>query len=171
MKEANKQRLHADFDRLVEQIGILPEEKPRLVLDRKEFHTLLEAIGQRKSAAAYGQCSHQMGVIFCDAGKRSHQVLRFRRLRRRPDGTSYWETPNDGKSGYSYKLRSNGSVEYRTVKATYKTHLHILVHELAHYRFGYMHHNKDFEKRIKEILQGRTFPKKHIDLDGKLSDV
>ncbi len=38
----------------------------------------------------------------------------------------------------------------------------VLVHELVHYRFDYMSHGKDFEKRINEVLSGREFPRKHI---------
>lgn len=64
MKEANKQRLYADLDKYCEQIGILPEEKPKLVLDRKEYHTLLVNDGQSKRAAGYGECNWNIRTIF-----------------------------------------------------------------------------------------------------------
>lgn len=37
-----------------------------------------------------------------------------------------------------------------------------LVHELVHYRFNYMNHGKEYEKRIKFILAGKEYPRKHI---------
>jgi hypothetical protein len=166
MKEANKQRLYADLDRIANQIGILAEEKPKLVLDRKEYHALLVNDGQTKRAAGYGECNWNIRTIFLDASRRSFTYRTYRKRK-----GNYLSVPNNGKDGYSYSLHSFGSTEHKEVKATYKTKLHCLVHELVHYRFGYMNHNKKFEDRIKEILRGRTFPKKHIDLKGKLSDV
>ena len=141
-----------------------------VVLDRKEFHALQVSHGQPKHAAGYGQCSWNMRTIFVDAGKRGYQLRTYRRIRRAPEG-SYWRLPNNGKQGYHYRLHEYSSTEHKDVKATYKTNLHCLAHELVHYRFGYMGHGRDFEKRTKEVLRGRTFPKKHIDLEGKLSDV
>ena len=38
---------------------------------------------------------------------------------------------------------------------------HTLIHELIHYRFRYMSHG-DFDKRIKLILAGKEYPRKHI---------
>ena len=38
---------------------------------------------------------------------------------------------------------------------------HTLVHELIHYRFSYMSHTL-FEDRIKKILKGKQYPRKHI---------
>jgi hypothetical protein len=37
----------------------------------------------------------------------------------------------------------------------------ILVHELVHYRFNYLSH-KAMESRIKLILRGKEYPRKHI---------
>jgi hypothetical protein len=159
MKEVNKQRLYADLKRISDQIGILQEETPKLVLDRKEYHTILVNNGMSKRAGGYGQCSWHIRTIFVDAGKQSYQHRTYRRIRRTPQGV-YWKLPNNGKQGYHYRLHKYSSTEHKDVKATYKTKLHCLIHELTHYRFGYMSHGKAFEKRIKEILQGRTFPKK-----------
>jgi hypothetical protein len=39
-----------------------------------------------------------------------------------------------------------------------------LVHELVHYRFPYMSHGKTYEKRIRNILRGKQYPCKHIDI-------
>jgi hypothetical protein len=47
-------------------------------------------------------------------------------------------------------------------KTTYKDNLHMLVHELVHYRFRYLNHGAKFEQRIKEILAGRVFPEKGL---------
>jgi hypothetical protein len=37
-----------------------------------------------------------------------------------------------------------------------------LIHELVHYRWIWKSHGKDFDKRIKEIKQGKIFDRKHI---------
>lgn len=37
-----------------------------------------------------------------------------------------------------------------------------IAHELVHYRFGYLSHGRKFEKRVKEILKGKTFDVKDI---------
>ena len=166
MKEVHKQRLYADLIRIADQIGILPEETPKLIFDRKEYHAMLVAEGQSKRAAYYGQCDWSLRTIFTDASRRTYSYCTYRK----PKG-DYLSVPNNGKPGYSYRLHSYGSDEYKKVNASYRTKLHLLVHELVHYRFGYMSHNRKFEKRVKEILHGRTFPKKHIDLKGKHSDV
>jgi hypothetical protein len=42
-----------------------------------------------------------------------------------------------------------------------------LVHELVHYRFHYMSHGKEFEKRIRLILQGKPYPRKHLTYPQK----
>jgi hypothetical protein len=159
MKEADKQRLHADLIKYCDQIGIIAEERPTLILDRKQYY---EIKGKRR-AAGYGECNWQLRTIFVDCGIRKYSYRTYRKA-----GVA----PNYDKPGYFYKLSShNRSVEYRKVKANYRAKLHCLVHELTHYRFGYMSHNKHFERRIREILSGRTFPIKHVDLKGKLSQV
>jgi hypothetical protein len=40
MKTKDKERLDADLIRISDQIGILPNERPNLVTDRKEMHEL-----------------------------------------------------------------------------------------------------------------------------------
>jgi hypothetical protein len=66
MKTSDMYRLHEDLVRVVKQIGILPEEVPRLVTDRDEMHYLKlhnirfvrtgnESIDKR--TAGYGECS------------------------------------------------------------------------------------------------------------------
>jgi len=166
MKEVNKRRLYADLIKYCDQIGILPEETPMLILERKEYHALLVANGDPKHAGGYGECNWQQRTIFVDAGRRGYGYRTYRIL----NGGDY-VTPKLGQSGYHYRLHKRGSTEFRAVKATYRTKLHCLVHELVHYRFGYMGHGKAFEKRIDEVLRGKTFPPKHIDLKGKLHDI
>jgi|SRR5919197_529956 hypothetical protein len=67
-----------------------------------------------------------------------------------------------------YRLRTifvdaNIRIKYKH-KATYKDIVKTLVHELVHYRFSYMSHGAKFEQRIKEILEGRIFEPKHVQL-------
>ena len=140
MKNANKEKLFQDLARISEQIGILPNEVPRLIVERKEMQGLL--LSKRpwtgnprvdKRVAGYGECCYSLRTIFVDAGRRVY---------------------------YDKKKRM-----MMTRKATYRDFLHTLVHELVHYRFAYMGHGKKFEGRIREIIRdGRMFEPKHVHL-------
>jgi hypothetical protein len=139
MKHKNKEKLFHDLARISKQIGILPNEVPKLILDRKEMQQLL--LSKRpwtgnpirdKRVAAYGQCCYSLRTIFVDAGRH------------------VYDPKHDKKKGKH--------------KATYRDFLHTLVHELVHYRFAYMTHGRKFEERIKEILRGRMFEPKHVHL-------
>jgi hypothetical protein len=70
------------------------------------------------------------------------------------------------KAAYIYRLHRYGVAEYKKVRARYQDKLHILVHELVHYRFAYLGHSMNFEKRIKDILSGKTFQPKHVHTDN-----
>ena len=135
MKEKNKERLKTDHVKYCKQIGIV--RPPRLILDRKEMHAVLVSAGKNKRCAGWGQCFRDMETIFVDTGIRIHYPSRM------------------------YKGWQNPQREQVKHKSKYIDFRNILVHELVHYRFAYLQHGKKFEKRIKEILQGRTFePKK-----------
>lgn len=41
---------------------------------------------------------------------------------------------------------------------------HTLVHELVHYRFRYMSHGVKFERRIKDIIADKEYPRKQITI-------
>jgi hypothetical protein len=53
-------------------------------------------------------------------------------------------------------------VNIRGKNETLRELRHTLVHELVHHRFRYMSHGKEFEKRVRFILRGKTYPRKHI---------
>ena len=70
MKHINKQRLYTDLTRYAKQIGILPNEVPRLIIDRKEMQELLLTKRPRtgnpivdKRVAAYGACEWSLNYI------------------------------------------------------------------------------------------------------------
>jgi hypothetical protein len=152
MKEAHKQCLYADLNKYADQIGILPEETPRLILDRQEYSALRKSTGYRGVRHnRYGECNHQVRTIFVNARQTQYQRIRYLT-----------------KIG---RKRTGVICRWKTVKATYRDKLNCLVHELVHYRFPSMPHGWAFEKRIKEVLSGTTFLKKHIDIHGKLHDV
>jgi hypothetical protein len=140
MKRENKERLYTDLIKYSRQIGILKEEIPDLVIDRKVMHrTQMDRnLSNRKNVGTYGECFWAIRTIFVDAGIRI-------------------------KDPKEYK-----GVEVHKHKATYRDILHTLVHELVHYRFAYMRHGFKYEQRIKVILKGRTFPQQHVHLMGTL---
>jgi hypothetical protein len=82
MKEAHKQRLYADLNKYCEQIRILRQDKPKLILDRKEYHALKVANGEPKRAGGYGECNRELQTIFLDAGKRHYHYGVYRKLRK-----------------------------------------------------------------------------------------
>src|SRR5215475_2616143 len=79
LKAKDTERLQIDLIKYCEQIGIIPEERPRLITSRKEYHALKVANGQSKRAAGYGECEWNLKTIFVDCGKRSYQREEYRR--------------------------------------------------------------------------------------------
>src|SRR5919197_4374044 len=151
MKQANKQRLYTDLARYAKQIGILPNEVPKLIINRKEMQELLLTKRPRtgnprvdKRVAAYGACDLSLRTIFVDASRRiqTHKIYK----------------------GFHYP-----KMELSEHKVTYRDLLKTLVHELVHYRFSYMSHGAKFEQRVKEILEGRIFEPKHVHLFASYS--
>jgi hypothetical protein len=143
--------------KICKQIGIMHEEIPKLILDRKEYHALKVANGKSKHAGGYGECSRDLRTIFVDAKLRYYQRKTYRRNK-----LSGSNTPNEDKPEYIYRVHKHSTTEWKRVKARYRDKLHILVHELVHYRFKYLRHGRKFEDRIKEILQGKEFPEKKL---------
>ena len=64
MRSKDKARLYTDLVRISDQVGILSNERPKLILDRKEMQNLILSRHIRdtgnpihdKSVAGYGQC-------------------------------------------------------------------------------------------------------------------
>jgi hypothetical protein len=137
-KQKNKERLKADLHKYCKQIGILDNEISRLILDRKKMHTILVNAGEPKRCAGWGECFRSLQTIFIDAGIRIHYPSRKYAGVKRP---------------------ARESVKH---KSQYIDFRNTLVHELVHYRFAYLQHGKKYEKRINEILRGRTFEPKSI---------
>ena len=141
MKTKYKLRLQEDKHRISRQIGILPSEEPRLVLDRKEMRSLLQSRNQySKRIAAWGECVIAIRTIFVDAGLRVHHPCR------------------------QYKGFRNPKRELVKHKSKYIDFQNTLMHELVHYRWPYLQHGKMFEQRTQEIRRGLTFEPKHIHL-------
>lgn len=161
MKAEHKERLQQDLIKYSKQIGILPKERPKLVLNRKDYHALKVANGMSKWTGGYGECAWGLRTIFVDCSKRSYQREGYRKSV--PTGLKRQPKPhliNNANKNYFYIRSRNSTVVhiYKEVKATYRDKLHVLVHELTHYRFRYLCHDANFEERIKEILKGKTFP-------------
>jgi len=131
MKQKDKDRLRNDLVKYCNQIGII--DIPKLILDRKEMHVILVNAGQPKRCAGWGQCFWSMQTIFIDAGIRIHYPSR------------------------KYKGWRNPDRELVKHKSKYIDFRNTLVHELVHYRWPKLRHGRRYEKRIYEILRGRTF--------------
>ncbi len=146
MKTKDKQRLYADLINYSNQIGVYPEERPRLILDRKEYHALLVTNGQPKRAAGYGECKRELQTIFLDAGKRQYHYDIYRKLRKNSNEQELYKdiantygyyrnqviyhnttdySSEDNRQTY-YRFHHDGKHyrEAREVKANYKTKLH-----------------------------------------------
>jgi hypothetical protein len=72
----------------------------------------------------------------------------------------------EGRRVSAYKYRGVCYTQAKTLFINLRNHKTIngarttLVHELVHYRFQYMRHGKAFEKRIRNILAGKRYPKR-----------
>ena len=152
MRQLYRDKLHEDKDRISKQIGILENEIPRLILDRKVMRSLVRGrITDSKRLGGWGQCFYANRTVFVDCSK-----------------TLEWKKDRHGnyiRKISEYDSKSNAFRSRRVKqKRTYRSYLKVLIHELVHYRFAYMQHGKKYEQRINEILGGRTFEPKHVHL-------
>jgi hypothetical protein len=131
MKSKNVQKLQEEHPKYCKQMGIV--EVPHLILTRRELHALQISTGQQKYGGGWGSCHRSLKAIFVDTGVRVHHPSR------------------------EYKGWKNHAREMIKHKSKYIDFRSTLVHELVHYRWPKMPHGKRFERRIVEILRGKTF--------------
>lgn len=138
--------MQEDFEKYSTQIGILPGELPRLVMERNQMDELKKEFtdGQRSrsSTSNYGLCFRKQRIIYVNINKRISHLRTYKNVK--------------------YTDR-----ELSKHKTTYRDLLHTLVHELVHYRWK-MEHGTKFEQRIREILRGRIFSDKSL-YDGNIT--
>ena len=110
-------------------------------MDRKTMDELKETFADKGRGGStvnnYGICYREERVIYVNINKR----------------LAHYKT-------YAHTRYSDHYVSKH--KKTYRDFLHTMVHELVHYRFGYLQHGAKFERRIREILAGRVFPEKAL---------
>jgi hypothetical protein len=149
MKGKDKQRLYTDLIRISDQIGILPNERPRLITDRQEMHDIklnhprafrTDSKLADKRTPGYGECIYRLRTVFVDTARHKYQERKFM-----------------GRKGSRYQM-------FRTRRARYSHFLHTLVHELVHYRWPYFREGRTQEKRVVEVLRGKIFEPKHVHL-------
>lgn len=150
MKGKNKERLQQDMIHYCDQIGILPNERPRLIFNRKEAN---ELFGER-----YGSGHRLTGRNTLGRCWISNRLIYVTEL-----------VGRDGRVGKYVPMRQKGWKRWISRPWNYRRQKEVLVHELVHYRFPNMQHGKQFEHRIKEILKGQTFEPKHIHLFANCS--
>ncbi len=111
--------------------------------------------------------SKQIGIVDCEIPTLMFNVKEYVARRRDGDNKQHW-----------YHLVNKGMRKQRTGECTYADRLifihthrqanlrsakHSLIHELVHYRFN-IRHGPKFEQTIKDIQNGQTYPRKHIDI-------
>jgi hypothetical protein len=141
VKEKYQQKLTDDFKRYTKQMGIMTNDMPQLVTDRKTMEQIRDTwpdkSNHRSSTRSYGICYREKNVIFVNSKSRLADYKRYKGAK------------------YSQHYLSKH-------KMVYRDYLRTLIHELVHYRFDYLQHGAKFEQRIREILAGRVFPEKGL---------
>jgi hypothetical protein len=145
MRSKYTTRFQEDFKKYAKQIGIMDDEMPILITDRKEIWRLKEARGENKSTAAYGECDRENKIIFVDTHIRKAAYKQY---------PMYKVSVVNGRR-IGHAIARPDALKKKRVN--YRNFVHVLVHELVHYRWK-MGHGVAFEKRIKEILRGKVFP-------------
>jgi hypothetical protein len=140
MKEKYRLRLIEDFNKYTKQIGILDEEKPALIVDKKTMDEVkstwpINNQSRMSTSRYYGICYWEQRTIYVNLNKR----------------IANYKTYKGAKYSRHYLTKH---------KKTYRDYLHTLVHELVHYRFKSLSHGKEYEKRITDILHGKVWPEK-----------
>jgi hypothetical protein len=133
-KKVKESVLRADLIKYSRQMGIIDCEIPELVFYGEEFK---QKVNESTMVSKYGFPQYHRGGKHTRFGGICDIYSRL----------------------IFVNLRKN-SVSRKSIRDLRNT----LVHELVHYRFMYMSHGRKFEKRIKEILQGKQFPRKHIEI-------
>jgi hypothetical protein len=149
VKGKYRPKLQEDFNRYAKQIGILPGEMPQLITDKRQIQELNRERRQKDqwvgSASNYGACYTEQRIIYVNVNSRIREDKVYAHVK------------------YTRRQLSRH-------KSTYRDYLDTLVHELVHYRFGYLKHGAKFEKRQREILRGKVFPQKTLFNDDSNSD-
>lgn len=77
MKIRDKERLCNDLIRICDQIGIIPDEIPHLVFDRKRYNEIRKDDGCSRNAVrdSSGECNISAKTIFVDGRKNEYQYV------------------------------------------------------------------------------------------------
>ena len=149
MKEKYRSKLKEDFNKYTKQIGILSSEMPQLITDKRQIQELNQERRHKGqwvgSGSNYGVCYTEQRIIYVNVNNRIREDKVYAHVK------------------YTRRQLSKH-------KSTYRDYLDTLVHELVHYRFGYLKHGAKFEKRQREILRGKVFPQKTLFNDDSNSD-
>ena len=133
MNAKDKQRLQYDLIKYCDQIGIYPEERPKLVFYKNEMIRI------------FRNSQYEGKVLFSDVDN------------------CIGECFHDLRTIFIYSRGRHLNIE----KMTYSHWLFILIHELVHYRFEDMRHDRvkdaEFLKRVREIMiDDKHFESVHI---------
>jgi hypothetical protein len=131
-KRQKMQILTQDLVKYCQQIGIPETEIPKIVWDKRTFKKLSGGYKLRKSVA--GTWSYTHNTILVDLEEKGSYV--YRTVYRGKKHTAWW-----------HRVRN----DLNSVRNT-------LVHELVHMRWQHKCHGWKFEKLMKDIINGATFP-------------
>lgn len=131
------QVLYRDYLRYCEQIGIMPENRPLFLITKFELLNILED---------YLISFPELKKIDRQLRKKSGKYFRFGDLK-----IIYVDTET--------KFRMLDGGREKSI-VTYQDLVRTMVHELVHCRFS-LAHGRKFNNRVKEILEGESFPIMH----------
>lgn len=147
--------LKCDVIKYANQIGIVNCEIPQLIFDRNEFEIKRKEI-EDKLDLRFRESRRSDYLGICAVVGR----LIFIKMDRTP--TTVWKKDKEVVIGHYHNGLEAKTTHYKKVPYGLREVRDTLIHELVHYRFPYMKHGKKFEQRIKDILRGKQFPKKHL---------
>jgi hypothetical protein len=148
VKKIHKEKLQQALPIYCKQIGIRDDEMPVLVFDPREYQRRA-GYNHRIRNGNLGEADYESRTVLVNQNVRGHTW----EYKRNKNGKKV-ETRKEGFTYYTMKKR----------KIDYSIFLDTLVHELVHYRWHYLEHGAEFEKRIKDILHGKVFPEKRLDM-------
>jgi hypothetical protein len=155
MKNKNQkmQVLKEELIKYSKQIGIIDCEIPELVFSRKEFDSKDEEVEDKPHLdIGSGRLKHSLGT--CSISRRMIYV------------NMDWTPSKIWKETRRTKADSNGDVYVYYIKVPYglREVRKTMIHELVHYRFRYMSDGKKLDDRVTDILRGKEYARKHIEI-------
>jgi hypothetical protein len=150
-KSQIKEELFKDLKYFSNEMGILPTEIPHLATSVKEYSEYFGTdMSNMVDKNELGECRSKLGIIFVNINK--HTIIRGHiSVENKNKESSRYHNDPEFRKEWRLQVKKDGFI---TGKIRYSDHMETLVHELVHYRFPYLRHGDNFEKRVYDILVG-----------------